>query len=341
MTGRQLVMGASGFLGSHVTRQLVERGDDVRVWTRPSSSTTPFDGLPVEHLRGELDDDAALRDAMRDVDTVYYCIVDTRAWLRDPAPLFATNVEGLRHVLDAAVETGVRRFVFCSTVGTIGLSTDGRADEDTPYDWLDLGGPYIRSRVDAENLVLQYCRERGLPGIVMCVSTTYGAPDFGSPHGRMVSDAALGKLPVYFANASMEVVGIRDAARAFLLAAERGRVGERYIVSDRYMSWKELVTTAAEAVGVKPPRVGIPLTVMKGIGYVGDAAGAVLRRDIVMNSVSVRLMHIMSPLDHRKATDELGWEPSPTTEAIREAARFYVDQHEATRPTASAGTSSS
>lgn len=327
MTGPQLVMGASGFLGSHVTRQLVERGDEVRVWVRPSSSSRAFDDLPVQVCRGELRDDAALRDAMRGVDTVHYCIVDTRAWLRDPAPLFSTNVDGLRHVLDAAVETNVRRFVFCSTVGTIGVRADGPADESTAHNWLALGGPYIRSRVDAENLVLEHCTDRGLPGIVMCVSTTYGAPDFGSPHGRMVSDAALGKLPVYFANAAMEVVGIQDAARAFLLAADRGRVGERYIVSERYMTWKELVTTAARAVDTTPPRVGIPLTVMKGVGLAGDALTRVLRRDIVMTSVSVRLMHYMSPLDHGKATRELGWEPSPTTDAIAAAARYYVDQH--------------
>jgi dihydroflavonol-4-reductase len=124
----------------------------------------------------------------------------------------------------------------------------------------------------------------------------------------------------------MEVVGIADAARAFLLAADKGRVGQRYIISERYMPWKELVTTAAEAVGAKPPRFGIPLIVLKAIGRLGDLAGRVLRRDIVMTSVSVRLMHFMPPLDHSKATRELDWNPSPTPEAIREAAKFYANR---------------
>lgn len=331
MVGTHLVMGASGFLGSHVTRQLAERGDDVRVWIRRSSSTRAFDDLPVQRCYGELVDDAAIREAMHGVDTVYYCIVDTRAWLRDPAPLFATNVDGLRHALDAALEAQVRRFVFCSTVGTIGLSPDGRpADESVPHTWEHLGGPYIQARVAAENLVLRYCREHGLPGIVMCVSTTYGAPDHGSPHGRMVSDAAKGRLPFYFGNAAMEVVGICDAARAFLLAAEKGRVGERYIISERYMTWKELVTTAAEAGGAKPPRFGIPLTVMKAVGRLGDVAGRVLRRDVVMNSVSTRLTHFMPPLDHSKATRELGWDPAPAPDAVRAAAKFYLEQQHQT-----------
>lgn len=326
LTGTQLVMGASGFLGSHVVRQVLERSDDVRVWVRPMSASRAFDGLPVEVRRSELDDEEGLADAMRGVDTVYYCVVDTRAWLRDPAPLFATNVDGLRRALDAALAAEVRRFVFCSSVGTIGVCADGPADETTAHNWLDVAGPYIRSRVEAENLVLDYCHDRGLPGIVMCVSTTYGAPDFGSQHGRLVADAACGKLPAYFANASMEVVGVADAAAAFVLAAERGRIGERYIVSERFMSWKELAHLSADAVGVAPPRFGIPLTVMKGIGLVGDVAEKVLRRDIVMTSVSVRLMHYMSPLDHGKAVRELGWEPSPTPDAIRAAARWYVNQ---------------
>ncbi|WP_285900253.1 NAD-dependent epimerase/dehydratase family protein [Frankia sp. R82] len=320
-------MGASGFLGSHVTRQLAERGDEVRVWIRPSSSTKAFDELPVQRHHGELTDDAALREAMRGVDTVYYCVVDTRASLRDPAPLFATNVEGLRHALDAAVEEKVRRFVFCSTVGTIGLAPDGgAANEDHPHTWAHLGGPYIRSRIDAEKLVLSYCRERELPGVVLCVSTTYGPHDYGTPHGQMVADAARGRMPIHFGAASMEVVDIRDAARAFLLAAEKGRVGERYIVSERYLSWKDVLVTAAEAGGAKPPRVGLPLPVLKVVGRAGDVVARVLRRDVLMNSVTVRLMYFMPPLDHAKATRELGWHPSPTLDAVREAAAFHLAQ---------------
>jgi dihydroflavonol-4-reductase len=321
-------MGASGFLGSHVTRQLAGRGDDVRVWVRRSSSTRAFDGLPVECRRGDLTDDAGLREAMAGVDTVFYCVVDARAWLRDPAPLFRTNVDGLRHALDAALDAKVRRFVFCSTVGTIGLAEHGLADEDLPHNWLHLGGPYIRARVAAEELVLRYSRERGLPGIVLCVSTTYGAPDHGSPHGRLIRDAAAGKLPAYFGGTAMEVVGVADAARAFLLAAEKGRVGERYIVSERYMTWQELVTTAADEAGVRPPRFGIPLALLKVIGRLGDLAARLLRRDVVLTTVSVRLTHLMSPLDHGKATRELGWEPAPAPEAIRAAVRFYLRERD-------------
>lgn len=327
MSGTKLVMGASGFLGSHVTRQLVARGDDVRVWIRRTSDTQGIDDLDVERCYGELGDAEALREAMRGVDTVFYCIVDARAWLRDPAPLFATNVEALHRVLDAAVAVGGPRFVFCSSVVTIARTAHGQAHEDLPHNWAHLGGPYIESRIAAEELVLQHGRDHALPVVALCVSTTYGPGDFGpTPHGRLVAAAARGKLPVYVRNNAMEVVGIEDAARAFLLAEEHGRPGERYIISERFMSIQELMTTAADEGDVAPPRWGIPMPAMRVLGVVGGLAARIRRKDSVVTPVSVRLMLVMSPVDHSKATRELGWEPGPTTDAVRAQARFFLDR---------------
>lgn len=327
MTGTKLVMGASGFLGSHVTRQLVERGDDVRVWIRKSSSTVAFDDLEVERRYGDLGDREALREAMRGVDTVFYCVVDARAWLRDPAPLFATNVDALRGVLDVAVEVGVPKFVFCSTVGTIAIAEEALADEELPHNWRHLGGPYIESRLQAEELVLSYQREHALPAVVLNVGTTYGPRDHGpTPHGELVRAAARGRMPAYVRGAAMEVVGIEDAARAFLLAEKKGRVGERYIVSESYLPIKELFEIAADEGGVRPPRVGIPMPVMKVIGAAGGVVARIRRRDSVVTPTSVRLMHIQSALDHSKATRELGWEPAPTEQAIRAGVRWFLSQ---------------
>ncbi|MBJ7384603.1 MAG: NAD-dependent epimerase/dehydratase family protein, partial [Mycolicibacterium sp.] len=137
---KKLVLGASGFLGSHVTRQLVANGEDVRVMVRKTSSTKGIDDLDVERRYGDVFDDAALADAMSGCDVVYHCIVDARMWLRDPAPLFRTNVEGLRHVLDAAVAADLRKFVYTSTTGTLAVSTTRPVTEDDPHDWDD-GGP--------------------------------------------------------------------------------------------------------------------------------------------------------------------------------------------------------
>ena len=325
---KKLVIGASGFLGSHVTRQLVERGDDVRVLLRRTSSTKALDDLDVERQYGDVFDDEALRTAMSGVDDVFYCVVDARAWLRHPAPLFRTNVEGLQHVLDAAVDADLRRFVFTSSIGTIGIPADGRpATEADAMNWADKGGGYIQSRVAAEDLVLRYARERGLPAVAMCVANTYGPGDWApTPHGALLAAAAAGKMPVYIKDTASEVVGIEDAAAALLLAAEKGRDGERYIIAERFMSARELYETAAAACDSTPPRFGIPLVLTYWLGRAGDVAAKVLRRDMVLSSLSVRLMHIMSPMDHGKAERELGWEPEPVQEAIRRAAHWYRNQ---------------
>lgn len=322
-----MVIGASGFLGSHVTRQLVERGDDVRVLLRRTSSTKAIDDLEVERHYGDVFDDDALRTAMVGVDDVFYCVVDARAWLRDPAPLFRTNVEGLQHVLDAAVDADLHRFVFTSSIATIGIPDDARpATEHDAFNWADRSGSYIQSRVRAENLVLQYAKERGLPAVAMCVSNTYGPGDWQpTPHGKQISLAAAGKMPFYVKGWDGEVVGVEDAAAALLLAAEKGRNGERYIVSERMMSARALYETAAEVGGVKPPRFGVPIWVMYLAGYAGDEVTGLLRRDSPLSRTSVRLMHIMPPLDHGKAERELGWTPEPIDTSLSKAANWYLE----------------
>ncbi|BBY43474.1 epimerase [Mycolicibacterium celeriflavum] len=324
---RALVMGPSGFVGSHVTRKLVERGDDVRVYLRKTSSTVAIDDLEVERCYGDLYDDEALRAAMSDRDVVYYCIVDTRFHLRDPAPLFETNVNCLQRVLDVAAEADLHRFVFCSTIGTIALG-DGRGPvtEDMPFDWGDKGGAYIESRRQAEDLVLRYVRERGLPAVAMCVSNPYGPGDWQPHQGLMVQYAAFGKIPAYITGVHTEVVGIEDVAEAFLLAGENGGIGERYIISESYMSMRDMLQTAATEVGATPPRFGVPLAVVYASVRVANVVGRLVRREVPINATGVRLLHIMPPADHSKATRELGWQPRPTAESIRRAARFYVER---------------
>lgn len=322
---KALVMGASGFVGSHVTRKLVERGDDVRVYLRKSSSTVAIDDLDIERRYGDLRDDEALRAAMAGCDVVFYCVVDTRFYLRDPAPLFETNVGCLRRVLDIAAEADLHRFVFCSTIGTIALGNGRPATEDDPFNWHGIGGPYIESRREAEDMVLRYARELGLPAVAMCVSNPYGPRDWQPHQGLMVKMAAFGKVPVYVNGVSTEVVGIEDVAEAFLLAGERGRVGERYIISETYMSMREMFETAATAVGATPPRVGVPLVAVRAAGYAASIAGRFLRRDLPLNATGVRLLYTTSPADHGKAMRELGWNPRPAAESIRRAAQFYVE----------------
>lgn len=329
MTARSLVIGASGFLGSHVVQQLVARGEDVRVMLRATSSTVGIDGLDVERSYGDVTDRAALAAALRGIEDVYYCVVDARPWLRDPAPMVRTNVEALQGVVDAVLAAGVRRFVFTSSIATIGIGDRPMTEQD-PHNWADVGGAYVASRVRAEELVLRACADRGLPGVAMCVANTYGPGDhLPTPHGQFVMMAAFGRLPVYVRGAAAEVVAIDDAARAMLLAADKGRVGERYIVAERWMTSREIVQVAADEAGVAPPRVGVPRAVMHVGGLLGEQVARLTGRDQRITRTTMRLMHVMTPLDHGKAERELGWTPRPTPDAIREEARFFLERRSA------------
>jgi dihydroflavonol-4-reductase len=324
--GRNLVIGASGFLGSHVTRRLVERGALVRVMLRPTSSTKAIEDLNVDKHYGNVFDTEALRRAMDGCDNVFYCVVDARAWLRDTRPLYRTNVDGLRNVLEVAKAADLNRFVFTSTIGTIGAPADRPAIEDDANDWHHLGGGYIGSRVEAERLVLRCAEDEGLPAVAMCVAMTYGAGDWQpTPHGAMLAAAAAGRMPFYVNNLATESVGIDDAAEAMILASERGRPGQRYIVSERYLEMRDVLTTAAESVGARPPRIGIPLPLAYRFCALGDVAARVLRRELMLSTMNLRLLELLPQMEHDKATRELGWCPGSTLTAIEQAAHFFQD----------------
>jgi dihydroflavonol-4-reductase len=327
----KLVIGANGFLGSHVTRQLAGDGQDVRVMVRDGANTIGIDDLRVTRFVGDIWDNDTLRDAMRGVDDVYYCVVDTRGWLRDPAPLFHTNVDGTRNVLDVAKNANLRKFVFTSSYVTVGRRRGHVATEDDII--VDRGlTAYVRSRVQAEQLVLQYAKEHGLPAVAMGVSTTYGSGDWGrTPHGAIIAGAAFGKLPFVMDKIKLEAVGITDAARAMILAAEHGRVGERYLVSEKMISNAEVVSIAAEAAGVPAPTRSISLPVSYALAIAGSARAKLHGTDEQLSLGSLRLMRAEAPVDHSKATRELGWEPRPVEESIREAARFWVGLRDAKR----------
>jgi dihydroflavonol-4-reductase len=295
---------------------------------RPTANTRSIDDLEVTRFHGDVFDTATVRQAIDGCDEVYYCVVDTRAWLQDPAPLFRTNVEGLRNVLDVAVEKPIaaklQRFVFTSSYATVGRRHGHVATEDDQIDRRGLT-PYVESRVQAEDMVLRYASENGLPAVAMCVSTTYGGGDWGrTPHGAFIAGAVFGKLPFRMNGIQLEVVGVDDAARALLLAAEHGRNGERYLISERMIPLKDVVKIAADEAGVPPPRRSISVPVLYGLGALGSLRARLTGKDAELSLASVRMMRAEAHVDHSKAGRELGWEPRPIEESIRDAARFWA-----------------
>jgi dihydroflavonol-4-reductase len=259
--------------------------------------------------------------------TVFHCVVDTRAWLHDPAPLFRTNVEGLQHAIDAALATSVGRYVFTSTIGTIGQNpSGGPATERDEIDPREEVPAYVRSRVQAESIFLAACRERGLPGIALCVGNTYGAGDYGlTPHGDLVRNAARGRM-LFSWDGGGPSVGIEDAARALLLAETQGRVGERYTIAERWVSFRELLELSARAGGARPPLVNVPPRVMETSIRMIEAVARVLGIETHATMASLECSRRIPDMDTTKARTELGWIPRPIEPAIADAVAFHLEK---------------
>lgn len=299
-------------------------GRTVRTFVRPTSNTSAIDHLDTERCLGDVRDPDSVRAAMEGCSVVYYCVVDTRAWLKDPTPLYETNVDALGGVLKLILDLDVRRVVFTSTFSTIGINPDGVASEADAFNWWEQASDYVRVRVRAEELFLSYC-QRGLPGIVCNPSFTYGIGDLRpTPQGWMIKMVVEGKMPCYW-DVNMPAVGIRDAARALLLAEERGRVGERYLITERTLTLEELYNTAAEAVGRRPIRLRMPMPIMLLACKINEKAAWLRGRETVITQKSLRLMKIPEDFDNEKARVELGWNPHPVVESIREGARWFRD----------------
>lgn len=322
-----LVTGASGFMGSHITRLLVAQGRKVRVLLRKTSSTAALDGLPVEIHYGDVLDSSSLAAAMAGCQTVFYSVVDPRFWLTDQTPIYRNNVEGLVKAMDAALACGIERFVFTSTMGTLGLNPDGPVSEETPFNWADKAPPYILARKEAEDKLLDYCRNKGLPGVALCVANTYGPQDYQpTPHGGMLWKIASGQVKATL-DVGAPAVDIRDAAQAALLAEQHGRIGERYIISGPFISNKEFFGIAARVGGVKPPRL-ISQKVAYAIAAVVESVFKLIgKKDYLVSKSAVYLSNVFQEMDTTKAQRELHWQPRPVEETIRDAIEWYAQHH--------------
>ena len=318
-----LVTGASGFVGSHITRLLVDQGRKVRVLLRTTSSTAALAGLDVEIYYGDVLDADTLRPAMAGCGTVFYSVLDPRFWLTDPAPLFRNNVDGLVNGMEVALDSGIERFIFTSTMGTLGFNPGGPVTEDIAFNWKERASPYIVARLKAEQTLLAYCRDRGLPGVALCIANTYGPQDYQpTPHNGLLGQVAAGKVKATL-DVSQPTVDIRDAAQAALLAEQYGRVGERYIIANEYISNRAFFGMAAELAGVKPPMV-LPYGLAYGIAWIAERVYRLVgKRDYLLSTNAVFMSDCFKELDNSKARRELHWQPRPIRETITDALAWF------------------
>ena len=318
-----LVTGGNGFVGCHVVRALLARGDRVRVLARENADLSALVGLPVEIVRGDLRHFDSVERAVKGCDEVYHVAADYRLWLTDPAPMYATNVGGAEHVIRAAASAGVSRIVHTSTVGALGIPHGGAGREDTPSSLAAMTGHYKRSKYMAEQAALEAARA-GAPVVIVNPSTPIGALDFKpTPTGRIVVDFLNRRMPAYV-DTGLNIVDVEDVARGHLLAAERGRIGEKYILGGENLTLKEFLERLATISGLPAPKMRIPYAVAFGYALGAEAfARTVTRRAPRASLTEVRMARKRMFFDSSKARAELGYAPRPIDAAMASAMEFF------------------
>jgi dihydroflavonol-4-reductase len=317
---RTLVTGATGFIGSHVVGLLVQRGDDVRVTVRPGSRTQALSGLEVEHVQADVLDRRSVRRAMRGVERVFHLAGTTD--LRAPrARVFSIQVEGVRIVLEEALRAGVERAVYTSSVAAIGPARPGEtADETNPWQAGRYSIPYLDAKHDAETVALRLV-PRGLPLVLVNPALVLGPGDPGRSSTVLVRRFLRRQIPAYV-DGTVNIVGVQDVARGHLLAADRGTVGERYILGNRNFTTHRLFADLGRLSGVEPPALRLPLPVALAMA----TAGQRWRADELPTPIEVRAASLNWSFSNAKARRELAWRPSPHEDCLEETIAWYRDR---------------
>jgi dihydroflavonol-4-reductase len=317
-----LVTGAAGFLGSHVTRQLVARGEEVRVLIRASSSNRAISDLPLEYVTGDLRDPASLERAMKGVRRVFHVAADYRLWAKRSQDIYDSNVGGTKNLLAAAKAAGVAQLIYTSTVATIAVDRLELPNEYTDSKLEEMIGHYKRSKWMAEQEALQAAKE-GLPVVVAMPTTPVGPWDWKpTPTGKIILDFLNGKMPGYV-ETGLNFVGVEECAAGHLLVAERGKVGERYLLGAENLTLKEMLDTLAKITSLPAPGMKIPHGVALGVAYVESTLSRLVGREPQIPVEGVKIAQHRMFVDCSRAQKELGFQPGSVAAALERAVRWY------------------
>lgn len=317
-----LVTGASGFVGWHVARLVAETGVPVRAMTR---GRKPVQDLDVQVVEGDLTDRASLERAVDGCGTVYHVAADYRLWSPRPEELYRSNVDGTWHLLEAAMEAGVERVVYTSTVGCIGFVEGGLGDESTPVSIAEMSGHYKRSKFLAEKVALEFAA-KGLPVVIVNPTAPVGDHDVKpTPTGQTIVDFLCGAMPAYL-DTGLNIVDVRDVARGHLLACEKGRIGERYILGSENLTLQQIFVELERQSGVRAPRLRVPY----GLAWLAAAVGGGIAnwtgKPPRAPMEGVRMAKKKMWVRHDKAAIELGYRPAPAAVALGNAVAWFREK---------------
>ena len=327
-----LVTGGTGFVGANLVRELIGDGHRVRVLARRGGDRRALEGCAVDIAEGDLLHVDSVRAAVAGTGRVYHVAADYRLWASDPRELYRANVEGTRHVIEAAAEAGVERIVYTSTVGAVGIPKDGTpGDEQTPVSLADMVGPYKASKFLAERVAEEWAA-RGAPVVTVNPSAPIGPWDIKpTPTGQMVVDFLRGKMLASL-DTGLNIVHVRDVARGHILAAERGRVGERYILGNQNMSLLDIFTALARLTGIRAPRFRVPYALAWAAAAAMEGVATLTRRPPPVPLTAVRMAKKRMFFSSAKAIRELGLPQTPPEVALADAVEWFVARGYAPRP---------
>jgi len=321
---KAFVTGATGFLGSHVARVLSEQGADLRLLVRPTSNLRNLEGLNAETTTGDLRDAASLEKAISGCEVVFHVAADYRLWVKDPAEMYRSNVDGTRAILEAARKNRVRSVVYTSSVATVGFTGNGRsADEDSPVSLADMIGHYKRSKFMAEQIALEAGRS-GMRVVTVNPTTPIGERDVKpTPTGRIVVDFLKGKFPAYV-ETGLNLVDVRECALGHIAALEKGKSGERYILGGENLTLKQILDKLGVIAHLPSPSVKLPYFVAYAAGFVDEnIAGRLLGREPRATVETVRMGKKKMWASSAKAERELGYKSLPADNALRRAVEWF------------------
>jgi dihydroflavonol-4-reductase len=319
-----LLTGATGFVGSAVARVLAARGHSLRLLARPTSDRRNLTGLDADVVTGDLTDPASLARAAADCRYVVHVAADYRFWVPNPAEMLRANVEGTVAVMRAAQRAGAERIVYCSSVAALGQTADGTpADEATSVNAAGMISTYKRSKYLAEQAVLELVREENLPAVVVNPAAPVGPRDIKpTPTGKMIVDAANGRMPAYL-DTGLNVVHVDDVAEGHVLALERGRIGERYILGGENLDLKDLLTLVAQVAGRRPPAIRLREAWLWPVAAGMEAFARLTGIAPMMTRDVLKMARWKMFFSSDKAIAELGYAPRPARQAVEDAVAWF------------------
>ena len=320
-----LVTGATGFVGSAMARRLLAEGEAVRVLVRASSDLANIEGLDVERTLGDLTDPASLAAACKGCSSVFHVAADYRLWTREPEIMLRTNVEGSQSLIRAAMESGVTRIVYTSSVAALGnTGSEMPADENTPSALSDMIGIYKRSKFLAEEAVRKMITDDAAPVVIVNPSAPVGPRDIKpTPTGRMIVEAAAGRMPA-FVDTGLNVVHVDDVAEGHLLAWKKGQIGERYIIGGENLTLAQILAEIAAICGRKPPTIRIPRLAIMPIAVVAEGWTRLIGGDEPFVTIDgLKMAKKKMYFSSARAERELGYRARPVREAFVDAVSWF------------------